>query len=202
MTDRRALKTVSRHIATATQEIVKRQIIAMEKDLAEIHALCTNVKLCIPFLRLVQRKDILQLRMRFDPEETKCFVLRQQPVIWLSYDWKDQKGVQSKPGSRERYIEFEWFGVKARAYFMPVSHWQDREFTFRFVGTGTPISFYSKCTLTECIPSLPRSLYSNDMPPTNYSPVVIKKHIAAVRYTRQCMESLLESFDQVADKYM
>lgn len=186
----------------AARELVKRQILSMERELAILHELCTKVELRVPFLRLVQKNEIVQLRMRFDPDESNCFVLRQQPVIWLSYDWKDQNGVQSKLDSRERYIEFAWFGVKIRAHFMPVSHWKDRKFTFRFAETRTSIAFYSICTVADSIPSLPRSLYCKGELPTTYLPGTIKKHIAALRYTRHSMERLLQAFDQLADRYI
>lgn len=202
MTERRVLETLSTHIAEVTHEVVKQHIVSMEQNLAVIYKLSTEAELYIPFLRLVQRNELLQLRMRFNYEEKKYYVLRQQPVIWLSYDWKHHRGVQSKPDSMERYIEFEWFGLKARAYFMPVPHWKDREFTFRFATTNTSIVFNSSCTMADIIPPLPRSLFYKDGDLRKCTSEVIKKHVAALRYTRYHIKAILELFDKLADKHM
>ena len=203
MANRRKRQCTAGAIARIARETAQHSIALIEKDFAMFRTTYDDFTFTVPCLRLVARKDILQLRMQCDVTDDTIYVLRQSPIVWLSYDWKDQKGIVSSRGGNLRYIEFAWFGVTIHAHFEPTKSWKDRKFIFRFAETGASVGFGMNCSLVDSAPSTPispykRNRYANTDPPFQE----VKDYVEGLIRIKDLMISVIDCFDELADKHL
>lgn len=201
MATRRTRQSTAEKIVEASLEQVRKNIAHIEDSFDELHKAYMEVEFEASFLRLVAQKDILQLRMGYGQEQD-VYVLRQTPIVWLSYEWRDEKGRPSERQPGFRYIEFKWFGVAIRAHFKPTEAWKDREFFFRFAETGASAGFDVKCSLVDTLPPIPSSPYANSDRNARY-PVTprVRTYITALIHIKTMMRTHLDTFRALADKY-
>lgn len=199
MSSRKLPSSKIRVALNAARGAVKENVIAMQEELADAHKLYAETEITLPFLRLVcLDENILQMRLRIDPADSKFYVMRHCPVVWLSYYWRKQKGLPAGKTTRTRYFEFMWFSVKIRAYFRPTSHWKDRVFTFRFADTNARVTYNATSKMTDIIPPLPPPLYTADSKKKSPSSKEVKDHVFAMIRVKQTIDRLLDAFNVIA----
>lgn len=195
---------LQRKVPRKTYTAIKKKVGRMEAQFVAHYKAFAEIEIVLPFICIMNDDDeILQLRVRCDPNDDTTYVIRQMPIIRISYEHRHEKGIAAPNLPGFRYFEFAWIGVKIRAYFEPTLSWGTRTLIFRFADTNAIVMSRVTCKLADMVPPMPAPpVLDEEARCVQVLTHRIKTYAERLLSIKEMMNSILITFDNLSEKYI
>lgn len=191
------MASTSRLLAKDAQSLVRKEIENLEKHARVLTKAYADVRFVAPILMLVIENEILQVRMKNNHvDDTREVILRHMPLIWLSYELRDEPVKASCWFPNCDSIDFILCGLECIALFRPTDSWKEREITVVFKSTHSVVAFDEKCKISHfSCPATYPPIFGNELRPPSIDEIVAR--VQTLYAIRDQMKTIINQLAEV-----